>query len=128
MPSRGRRTQNRRFPRVPRSAGGSLTASAPIIPRRIRSCSRPARVLRKPRDRVAHHEPVRTAEVNVLLRRMRRFASYVSAELADYIDHTSSVTHMLALHLTHGLATGSSLDPAPTLWAFLRRAKPAWVM
>lgn len=51
--------------------------------------------LRKARNRVAHHEPVRVAQVHALTRRLRRFASYVSTELADYIDETSAVTDLL---------------------------------
>lgn len=51
--------------------------------------------LRKARNRVAHHEPVHVAEVNVLIRRIRRYANYVSTELASYITDTSEVAAML---------------------------------
>jgi hypothetical protein len=51
--------------------------------------------LRKARNRVAHHEPVRVADVNNLIRRMRRYAGYISPELARYIRHTSTVDTLL---------------------------------
>lgn len=53
--------------------------------------------LRKARNRVAHHEPVRSATANGLVRQMHRYASYVSPELAEYVRETSSVTAMLAV-------------------------------
>ncbi|MEN4478218.1 hypothetical protein [Mycolicibacterium cosmeticum] len=43
--------------------------------------------LRKARNRVAHHEPVRVAEVNKLTRRINRYAGYVSPELAIHPAH-----------------------------------------
>lgn len=51
--------------------------------------------LRKARNRVAHHEPVRVPDVNNLLRRMHRYASYISTDLARYIRQTSSVDALL---------------------------------
>lgn len=51
--------------------------------------------LRKARNRVAHHEAVRVAEVNSLTRRINRYAGYVSSELARYIRHTSTVNALL---------------------------------
>lgn len=52
--------------------------------------------LRRARNRVAHHEPARPADINQLLRRVRRYARYVSTEVADYIDQTSDVASILA--------------------------------
>lgn len=51
--------------------------------------------LRRARNRVAHHEPIRVAELNDLTRRVRRYARYVSPELADYIDDTSDVPRLM---------------------------------
>jgi len=51
--------------------------------------------LRKARNRVAHHEPVRVAEVNKLTRRIDRYAGYVSPQLAQYIRYTSTVHGLL---------------------------------
>jgi hypothetical protein len=51
--------------------------------------------LRKVRNRVAHHEPVRVAEANIIIRRMRRYAGYISPELAHYIERTSTVDTLL---------------------------------
>ena len=51
--------------------------------------------LRKARNRVAHHEPIRVSEVNDLTRRVRRYARYVSSDLADYISETSDVALLL---------------------------------
>ena len=52
--------------------------------------------LRKARNRVAHHEPVRVPDANNLTRRIRRYARYISPELAHYIATTSSVDALLA--------------------------------
>ncbi|KUI41155.1 CAAX protease [Mycobacterium sp. IS-1590] len=51
--------------------------------------------MRKARNRVAHHEPVRVSDVNNLIRRMRRYAGYVSADLGRYIRQTSTVDALL---------------------------------
>lgn len=53
--------------------------------------------LRKARNRVAHHEPIRAGEVNDLTRRVRRYARYVSSDLAEYISETSDVAGLLRL-------------------------------
>lgn len=51
--------------------------------------------LRKARNRVAHHEPVRVAEAHNLTRRMRRYASYVSPQLSQYMTDNSEVPGLL---------------------------------
>ena len=51
--------------------------------------------MRKARNRVAHHEPVRVADVNNLIRRMRRYAGYISPDLRHYIRQTSTVDSLL---------------------------------
>lgn len=52
--------------------------------------------LRKARNRVAHHEPAHVADVNQLIRRIRRYGLYISRDVADYIDQTSDVKRLLA--------------------------------
>lgn len=52
--------------------------------------------LDRARNRVTHHEPVRTGSVEVTLRRMKRIAGYVSAEFADDLDAMSTVRTLLA--------------------------------
>jgi hypothetical protein len=52
--------------------------------------------LRKARNRVAHHEPVRVADANTLARRIDRYARYASPELAQYIRATSTVNALIA--------------------------------
>lgn len=51
--------------------------------------------MRKARNRVAHHEPVRVPDVNNLIRRMRRYAGYISPDLRHYIRQTSTVDALL---------------------------------
>jgi hypothetical protein len=51
--------------------------------------------LRKARNRVAHHEPVRVANVNGLVRQIQRYARYISPDLARYIGQTSTVATLL---------------------------------
>lgn len=51
--------------------------------------------MRKARNRVAHHEPVRVSDVNNLIRRMRRYAGYISPDLGRYIRQTSTVDALL---------------------------------
>lgn len=51
--------------------------------------------LRKLRNRVAHHEPIVLAQLPGALRRIQRYASYVSPELARYMRKNSSVQGLL---------------------------------
>lgn len=51
--------------------------------------------LRKARNRVAHHEPISTAQANILNRQINRYARYVSPELAAYITDTSGVIKLV---------------------------------
>lgn len=51
--------------------------------------------MRKARNRVAHHEPVRVPDVNNLIRRMRRYAGYISPDLRRYIRQTSTVDALM---------------------------------
>jgi hypothetical protein len=68
---------------------------AAVRPEHSRRKPTTPRRLRKARNRVAHHEAVRVAEVNSLTRRINRYAGYVSSELARYIRHTSTVNALL---------------------------------
>lgn len=52
--------------------------------------------LNKTRNRVAHHEPADTGNVELTLRRMRRIATYVSPDFADYLDTKSKVRSIMA--------------------------------
>lgn len=47
------------------------------------------------RNRVAHHEPTDTAEANNTVRRIRRYATYLSTDLADYITDSSEVPALI---------------------------------
>lgn len=51
--------------------------------------------LNRARNRVAHHEPVRTGNVEVTLRRMKRIAGYVSPEFANHLETMSTVRTLL---------------------------------
>ncbi|MGE2847764.1 CAAX protease [Rhodococcus sp. 3.70] len=51
--------------------------------------------LRKVRNRVAHHEPVRTEVANTVVRRMHHYCRYVSPELAAYVRETSTVESLV---------------------------------
>lgn len=66
--------------------------------------------LRKARNRVAHHEPARVPETNVLIRRIRHYAGYVSRDLADYIADTSDVADMLTQRPTGPAHSGQHSD------------------
>ena len=78
------------------------TIWTPYLQSAYPSGSRPDRIhkgldeLRKARNRVAHHEPAHPAAVNIVTRRLRHYALYVSREVADYIDQTSDVKTLLA--------------------------------
>lgn len=52
--------------------------------------------LNKSRNRVAHHEPARPGNVELTLRRMRRIATYISTDFADYLEAMSAVRTILA--------------------------------
>ncbi|SMX66545.1 hypothetical protein BI49514_00294 [Brevibacterium iodinum ATCC 49514] len=52
--------------------------------------------LNRTRNRVAHHEPVDSANVQVTLRRMKRIAKYVSPEFAAHLESMSTVRTLLA--------------------------------
>lgn len=51
--------------------------------------------LRKARNRVAHHEPTTSAAAEQVLRRMQRYAQYVSPEFALHLKSTSTVRELI---------------------------------
>jgi len=48
------------------------------------------------RNRLAHHEPAKVPAARDASRRIHRFATYVSQDLAQYIDETSTVEDLIS--------------------------------